>query len=89
MALTSTIAPKNRKWTLLAALSLAAFLAASPQAFAKDVGGELVVMNWMSGSDLSLVRDLETASRPPTPTSNSGRSVSQCREMRVERFALR
>ena len=45
--------------TLLAGASAAAILSFMPHAFAADPSGELVMLNWVSGSELDIIKELE------------------------------
>src|SRR5689334_19206471 len=51
---------KGRNWLALSA-GLAVAAALAPMAHAADVSGDLVLLNWASGSELELIKDLEQA----------------------------
>jgi ABC-type glycerol-3-phosphate transport system substrate-binding protein len=59
MTILSEAVPIPCRRAVLAGLSLAALLAASPPVFAADVSGELVVIDYTAGSERDLIRDLE------------------------------
>jgi ABC-type glycerol-3-phosphate transport system substrate-binding protein len=61
MTTLSGAVPLYCRRAFLAGVSLAAVLAWSPPAFAADVSGELVVIDYTSGSERDLIRELEAA----------------------------
>lgn len=59
MTTTSGIASGIRRRSLLAAVSMAAMLSIAPAALAQDVSGELVILNWIGGSEAEMLKELE------------------------------
>lgn len=59
MTTTSGIASGIRRRSLWAAVSMAAMLSFAPAALAQEVSGELVILNWIGGSEAEMLKELE------------------------------
>jgi ABC-type glycerol-3-phosphate transport system substrate-binding protein len=67
VAIFNKVVRQSWRHAVLVGIGLAATVACCGQASGKEAGGELVVMDWMSGSDRALIRELEagfTAAHP-------------------------